>query len=138
MIAVVRTIHIFALAAVTLLSGCHLLEQSGKCAPIGVVTRVIVSSQGTEPATDRTVITDPERIRELAAFANARRKCSQPMTYTMPAPQVTAVFYDKADFLGAIGAGSNFFFVSCQNWRGIRNATDAELKDFKRLISNVN
>ena len=130
MIAHVRRIYILAIAAVTVLSGCRLLEQSGKCAPIGVATRVLVSSQGT-------VITDPERIRELIAFANARRKCSQPMTYTMPAPQVTAVFYDKADFLGAIGAGSNFFFVSCQNWRGIRNATDAELKDFKRLVSNV-
>jgi hypothetical protein len=56
----------------------------------------------------------------------------------MPAPLITAAFYDKADFLGSIGAGPNFFFVSCPNWKGIRNATDGEVRDFKRLIGDVN
>jgi hypothetical protein len=56
----------------------------------------------------------------------------------MPAPSVTAVFYNKADFVGAIGSGTNFFFVSCPSWKGIRNATDAEIADFKRLIGYSN
>jgi hypothetical protein len=54
----------------------------------------------------------------------------------MPAPPVTATLYDKGDFFASIGAGANFFFVSCPSWKGIRNATDAELTDFKRLVWN--
>jgi hypothetical protein len=52
----------------------------------------------------------------------------------MPAPQVTAGFYNGTDFVGVIGAGSNFFFVSCPNWKGVRKATAAEIGDFERLI----
>jgi hypothetical protein len=80
------------------------------------------------------VITDPERIHQLLVFANARRESFQPSLYTMPAPQQTAVFYNKSDFAGAIGAGPNFFFVSCSAWKGLRTADDAEIGEFKRLI----
>jgi len=133
----VRKVYPLTLAFASVLGGCHSAERSGTCVPIGGVTRVVVqvSSQGTIPTSDY-VITDPERIHQLIAFANARREGSQPSLYTMPAPQLTAAFYDKADFLGAIGAGSNFFFVSCLNWKGSRNATDTEIGDFKRLIGS--
>ena len=107
----------------------YLADQSQVCPPIGVVTRVVVSP-------DR-IITDQEQIRQLTAFANARRKCSQPSTYTMPAPRITATFYKETDFLSAIGVGSNFIFVACPNWRGIRSATDDEINEFKRLIDDT-
>jgi hypothetical protein len=54
----------------------------------------------------------------------------------MPAPQITAEFYNGIDFVGAIGAGPNFFFVSCVKWQGVREATGAEIGDFKRLIGS--
>jgi hypothetical protein len=93
------------------------------------------SLQGT-PFSDR-IITDPERIRHLVAFANARRGSSQPLD-TIPAPRVSATFYDGADYLGSIGAGPNFFFVSCPNWRGIRSASDVEIREFRRLAGDLN
>jgi hypothetical protein len=133
-----RKIYFFVLAIVIMavLGGYHFLERSGTCVPIGFATRVVISSPN-QTASDR-VITDPERIRQLTAFANARRKCQQPTTYTMPAPRITATFYNKEEFLSAIGAGPNFFFVACPNWRGIRNAADPELKHFKTLIDDIN
>jgi hypothetical protein len=133
-----RKIYFFVLAIVivAVLGGYHFMEPSGTCVPIGFVTRVVVSSEN-QTAPNR-VIADPERIRQLTAFANARRKCSKPTTYTMPAPRITATFYNKDEFLSAIGAGPNFFFVACPHWRGIRNAADPELKDFKSLIDDIN
>jgi hypothetical protein len=55
----------------------------------------------------------------------------------MPAPEITAVFYNGTDSVGAIGAGSNFFFVSCQNWKGVRGATAAEIAEFRGLIGRA-
>ena len=132
-----RTVCFFALVYAAASSGCHSAERSGTCAPISGATRVLirVSAQGPIPTSDY-VITDSERIHQLIAFANARRDGSQPSLYTMPAAKATAAFYDEADFLGAIGAGPNFFFVSCPNWKGTRSATDAEVGEFKRLVGS--
>jgi hypothetical protein len=123
----------FALAFTTVLTGCRWLERSQTCPPIGAVTRMVVT-QGTS---QDHVFTEPERLRPLIAFANARRKSSQPWD-TMPAPQITAMLYDNADYVCPIGAGSNFLFVSCPGWRGIRTATDAELQEFKYLVGEAN
>ena len=106
----------------------YLLEGSATCPPIGIATRVIISTTGTIAAPDRAV-TDPERIRQLTAFANARRKCSWSGLDVPASPRTEAVFYDKDDFLGAIGSGSNFFSVRCSSWSGTRHATDVELRD---------
>jgi len=108
---------------------CHSTEHSGTCVPITGATRVVI-----QPG---NVITDPVRVRDLIAFANARLKVSQPSLSTMPAPQVTAAFYNGTDFVGAIGSGSNFFFVSCSNWKGVREATAVEIGDFERLIGSA-
>jgi len=51
---------------------------------------------------------------------------------------VSATFYDRAGFLGSIGAGPNFFFLSCPSWRGIRSASDVEIGEFKQLLGDVN
>jgi hypothetical protein len=120
-------------------AGCYPAERQGTCAPIGNVTSVVVQadSQRAIPASNY-VITDPARIQRLIAFANARQEVLQPSLSTMPAPSVTAVFYDKADFVGAIGSGTNFLFVSCPRWKGTRNASDAEIAAFKQLIGYSN
>jgi hypothetical protein len=115
------------------LAGCHLSERRETCASIDGATGVEVVSQGPTP--DR-VITDQERIRQLIAFANARREVSRPSLSTMPAPQESAIFYEGSDFVASIGAGQDFFFVSCANWKGIRKATYAEIAEFRRLIDS--
>src|SRR5208282_6583944 len=124
-----------ALACCTIaMSACHSSERSGTCVPISGATSVVVHSwsQGTPPSDYD--ITDPVRVHDLIAFANARREISRPSLSTMPAPVIDAAFYDGTIFVGTIGAGSNFFFVSCQNWKGVREASAAEIGDFKRLI----
>jgi len=128
--------YAFALACAALMSSCLPKNRAGTCNAIDSATRVVVhvSSHGTEPAPDY-VITDQERIRQLIAFTNARRDVFQPAWTPIPAPTVDAVLYNKDEFVGAIGVGSDFFFLSCTNWKGIRNATATELDDFKRLIS---
>ena len=83
------------------------------------------------------MLTDPGRIRQLVAFANARLEVSQPAVSTMPAPSITATFYKDAHFVGAIGEGPNFFFVSCSHWKGIRNATVAEIVAFETIIGGI-
>jgi hypothetical protein len=137
--ATVRRLNLFVLSLVIMSCGCSPAERPGTCAPISNVTRVVVQGdfQGTIPAPEY-VITDPRRIHQLIAFANARRQVSQPSLYTMPAPRVTAIFYDKADFVSAIGSGTDFFFVNCSTWKGVQRATDAEIEDFKRLIGYSN
>ena len=131
-------LRLFTLACSMIVMGaCHSTEHSGTCTPISGATRVVVQSwsQGTPPPD--YVITDAGRVHDLIAFANSRREVSKPSLYTMPAPQITATFYNGTDFVGAIGAGSNFFFVSCPNWKGVREATAAEIGDFKRLIGSA-
>jgi hypothetical protein len=133
--ASVQKIFVFVSVITALLCGC---ERTVNCPQIGTITRVVVHdySKGAGTASDRT-ITDPEQIRNLVTFTNARRRVAQPTTYTMPMPRITATFYNNADYVGAIGAGPNFFFVSCIDGKGIRAATDTEIKEFKRLFADA-
>jgi hypothetical protein len=119
-----------AVAFVAVLSGCHLAERSGTCAPIQDVTKAVIHDGRGE---DR-LLTDPQQIRRLMVFANARREVSQPRLYTMPAPRTTATFYRNADFVGSIGEGTNFFFVSSPHWKGTRKAATPEIDEFDQLI----
>jgi hypothetical protein len=80
-------------------------------------------------------IADAERIHRLVVFANARRDASQPALSTMPASPLTANFYDGSDLVGTFGSGSNFFYVSCSNWKDTRMATPAELAEFQQLVA---
>jgi hypothetical protein len=80
-------------------------------APYMTLVIEATDESGPKRTSDR-VITDPDQLRRLVAFANARRQCSTPTTYTMPAPQTNAIFYGYSNFIGSIGAGPNFFIVS--------------------------
>jgi len=132
-----RKIYLCTIAIAIALSGCRSLERSRTCAPIDHATRIIVSRSLQGKPTQDLVIIDPQRIHELTAFANARRKAHQPWD-TMPAPNVTASFYDSENFLGSIGVGPNFFLVTCPRWRGIREGTKTEIGDFERLVGGAN
>jgi hypothetical protein len=116
----------------------HPAEQWGTCSPIEKATRVEVHSWSLK-ADQRTtyVITDVQRIQRLIAFANARRDAFRRALYTMPASPLTVDFCDGANFVGAFDPGTNYFFVSCANWKGIRNASSVELAEFQRLIAPV-
>jgi hypothetical protein len=119
------------------MSACHSPERSGTCVAISGATRAVVRSSSRESPRSEYAIMDQVRVRDLIVFANERREVSRPSLSTMPAPEVTAVFYNGNDSVGAIGAGSNFFFVSCSNWKGVREATAAEIAEFKRLIGSA-
>jgi hypothetical protein len=111
------------------MSACHQSELSGTCAPISSATRVEVRAGHFD-----YVISDPVRVRDLVAFANGRREASQSVLYTPPAPQTTAAFYEGNHFLGAFGVGSDFFFVSCEKWKGTRSATLDEITSFQMML----
>ncbi len=108
--------YAFALACVAVMGSCLPKDHTGTCNAIDGATRVVVYgySQRAGPAPDY-VITDPDRIRQLIVFANARREVFRPSLYTMPVPTVNAGFYNKDEFVGSIGAGSTFFSLSCTN-----------------------
>ena len=110
-------------------SGCRSRDRSKLCAPIGCASRVVVRL-AHDTTSSNPVITDPSHVQALAALADARRERSQPSLYTMPAPEISAAFYDGDKFLGVIGEGPNFLFVSCGDWKGIREATPAEIETF--------
>lgn len=120
------------LICVVLSTACHRspAETYGTCPPIARASR----TQVTGLSASEYVINDANQIHKLLAFANARREVSQPSMSTMPAPNIDAVFFDENRFAGSIGAGSNFFFVSCANWKGIRAATPEELAEFQKLL----
>ena len=124
-----RRIGSFVLASATMLAGCR---NSYTCPQISTATRVVVT-QGSD---QNRVFIDPAQLKSLIAFANARRESSKPLD-TMPAPEVTAAFYNNSGFVCALGAGSNFFFVACPSWRGVRTASNSELSEFKRLIGET-
>jgi hypothetical protein len=116
---------------------CHRpADQWGTCSPIEKATRVEVHAWSLKEDQRTTyVIKDAQRIQRLIAFANARRDAFRLALYTMPAPPLTVGFYDGASFVGAFDPGTNYFFVSCANWKGIRNASSAELAEFQQLIA---
>jgi len=122
-------------ALLAVLTGCHVADRSGTCAPIQGTTRVVIHIGQGE--IDR-VITEPDPILQLIAFANERREVAQPRFYTMPAPTKTVTFYRGDEFMCSIGEGPNFFSVACPGWRGIRDAKRSELRDFDRLIGDSN
>lgn len=119
-------------ALLAVLTGCHVGDRSGTCAPIQSATRIVIHTGQGEP--DR-VVTDPGRILQLIAFANTRREVSQPRFYTIPAPTKTVTFYKGDEFVCSIGEGANFFSMACPGWRGIRDAKPPEIQEFDRLIS---
>jgi len=80
-------------------------------------------------------ISNPERIKRLVNSANARREVSRSTLATMPAPTMNTALYEGNNFVGSIGTGSNFVFVSCLNWKGTRDASSAELAEFQDLIN---
>jgi len=114
-----------------LLTGCHVADRSGACAPIQGAARVVIHTGSEEP---NRVVTDPGWILQLISFANAHREVEQPRFYTMPAPTKTVTFYRGDEFVCSIGEGPNFLFVSCPGWKGIRDAKTPEIQDFNRLI----
>lgn len=126
---------VLPLALAASLGACRYpVDQPGVCAPISGATHAVVRiyHQGST-STSEYAITDSKRIDKLVAFANARRAVSRPALYTMPFPPLDVAFYHNAVFLGSFGSGTNFFFASCENWKGIRTATSAELQEFRQL-----
>jgi hypothetical protein len=107
------------------------LGRDVECPPITLGNRVMLHRADRN---DDTAISRPDQIARLTGFANAYRSCTDPATYTIPAPRTEVVFYRDSHYLGSLGVGSNFFFVACDKGRGVRSATSSELSEFSRLI----
>jgi hypothetical protein len=119
---------LLVLACLMPVVSCHRPpETSGICEVLNVDV-VDVSYKPLE-----YVVTDPDRIRKLITFANARREASRPTRSPMPTPRLSVALYDKTKFVGAIGSGSNFLYVGCPDWEGNRPATEPEVAEFERL-----
>jgi hypothetical protein len=110
----------------------HFLVKTGTCDPVRAATRVVV----LHVSASNREITDPQQIRQLMDFVNARREVSVTLA-DEPIERITAVFDNNGSFVEAIGAGPNFFNVRSRNWKGTRPANRAELQEFKRLIGGI-
>ena len=53
---------------------------------------------------------------------------------TVPAPTKTDTFYKGDKFVCSLGEGTNFSFVACHGWKGIRHGKLAEIQGFDKLI----
>jgi hypothetical protein len=91
---------------VLMLTGC---DRPVHCPTIAGATRVVIEVWSSTGTPRDVQVNDPERIRHLMDFANVRRNCSTPTTYTMPGPRKNVIFYRSSTAEGAIGAGANFF-----------------------------
>jgi hypothetical protein len=130
--AIVLRLRHRALVLLLVVAGCR--DTPIDCGPIETSNRVTIHAEGRYA--DREV-TAPGQIASLLAFANARRDCSRPTTYTMPAPRTSVAFYWDSTYLGGLGAGSNFFFVACPKGNGLRHASSDELSAFAKLIHDL-
>jgi hypothetical protein len=117
------------------LTGC---DKPVHCPQIVGVNRVVISVWSSPGIQKDVEVTDPDRIRNLVDFANARRKCSRPQTYTMPSGSVSVTFYRGVTAESAIGAGANFFDIGCGHSSGLRQASKQELSEFAELTSVSN
>lgn len=124
----IRSLWIWLL--LLMLAGC---DRPVHCPPIAGVTRVVIDGWSSTGIQRDVEVTDSEQIRRLIDFANSRRNCSMATTYTMPAGETSVIFYRGATAETAIGAGPNFFVVSCGPSRGLRHATKQELSAFAAL-----
>jgi hypothetical protein len=80
-------------------------------------------------------ISDPEQIRQLVAFVNARRTGWGDRFDGVPVPERVVNFYDGKEFRGHFGWGRDFFEMQRDN-RGFfsREANPEEVKEFQQIL----
>ena len=84
-------------------------------------------------------ISDPEQIRQLVTFVNARRTGWGDRFDGVPVPERVVNFYEGNEFRGHFGWGKDFFETQRDN-RGFfsREANPEEVKEFRRILGMDN
>ena len=80
-------------------------------------------------------ISDPEQIRQLVAFVNARRAGWDSRFDGVPVPERVVNFYEGQTFKGHVGWGDDFFETQ-RDGRGpySREAGPEEVRDLERIL----
>jgi hypothetical protein len=100
------------------------------------VTRAEIRTNHNELAKE---IYDPEQIKQLLAFVNARRAGWGTRIDGVPVPRHVVNFYEGGEFKGRLGWGRDFFETQRDN-RGFfsREADPEEVKEFERIVGMGN
>lgn len=128
----------------------HRLRTGIRCTPLvaalalfcgcgGVTFSELSGVTKVEVRTNRDVlikeISDPEQIRQLVAFVNARRAGWGSRFDGVPVPERAVNFYEGDTFRGHVGWGRDFFETQ-RDGRGpySREAEPEEVRDLERIV----
>jgi len=116
-----------ALLITLALSGC----ETHSFPSLQNVTRIDVRTNLNAPI---AAVTDQSQIASVMAFVNARPDKWEAPWYGVPVPTVVANFYQETTFLGHFGVGANFFATHRSGDFFSRPASEAERREFMRLL----
>jgi hypothetical protein len=100
--------------------------------PFENVTRIEVRTNLNSPI---STITDKQEVASILAFVNARSEQWGAPWYGVPVPTMVANLYAGTAFLGHFGVGTNFFELQRSGGFFSRSASDAERKEFMKLLA---
>jgi hypothetical protein len=102
--------------------------------PLDGVTRVDVRVRLNGHDTTVASIADPDSIRRIVAFVNARRDGWERPWYGIPVPIVVANFYRGSEFMGHVGSGASFLETQREGDFSSRPASTEEVAAFNSLL----
>ena len=102
--------------------------------PLEGVTRVDVRVRLAGRDTTIASIVDPDSVRRIAAFVNARRDGWERPWYGVPVAVVVADFYRGKDFMGHVGSGASFLETQREGDFASRPASAEEVATFNALL----
>jgi hypothetical protein len=79
-------------------------------------------------------ISDPHAIQQIVEFVDTNADGWNKPWYGIPAPTVTAEFYDGKHFKGSLGIGRNFFETQRDGDFWFKSATTDQTKRFLSLV----
>jgi hypothetical protein len=102
--------------------------------PLDGVTRVEVQVRVSGRDTVVANIVDPDSVRRITTFLNARRAGWERPWYGIPVPIVVANFYRGGEFMGHVGSGSSFLETQREDDFSSRPASAEEVAAFNALL----
>lgn len=116
------------------LAACNRTQPNVACPALNAVTLVQVSQQQAGAAR-RFAVDNKYQVQELVDFANGRRAGFSARRKGVPAPSVSATFFDGSQALLTFGAGENFFSLACSGYAGVQEANRVQVAEFQRLLN---
>jgi hypothetical protein len=119
---------------IAFLAACNRNQPNVACPPLNAVTLVQVS-QPHAGASRRFAVENKYQVQELVDFANGRRAGFSARRQGVPAPSVSATFFNGAQPLLTFGAGENFFSLTCPGYAGVQEANRVQVAEFQRMLN---